>query len=178
MLKRLYICASILGFSPNQVHAQQQEATLQRIQVPGSAFAVMVALPKPGAANIDLAKSPEAFGVALVGGELALTFESGEHMLQALDNLRIPLGAFHIRDSCGKSLIPAAMYIVPEDGPRDGSERTNNRSENSGRPQLRRPVDSLVRALSAKRDARPPSSECQLLAQSRPSRMSASDRFC
>jgi hypothetical protein len=115
MLKHLPIYAALMALTAVPLYAEEREAVLQRGGVPGSAFDVILALPKPQAAIINLTKSPDAFVVHLAGGELALAFESGEEMLQALDSLRTPFGAFHIQESCSNSFVPAAVYIVPKD---------------------------------------------------------------
>ena len=99
------------------LHAEEKEAVLQEATVPGATFELLVAVPKTAAA-IDIAKSPEALVVHLVGGELALPFERGEEMLQALDSLRTPLGAFHVQESCSQTMIPVAAYVAPKDGTR------------------------------------------------------------
>ena len=112
MLKCLPICAALLALAPVSLCAEEREAVLQKVDLPGSAFDMLLALPTAEGALMDLSKSPEALVVHLVGGELALAFESGEHMLAAMDLLRSPLGASHVPSGGAGPLVPLAAYIV------------------------------------------------------------------
>jgi hypothetical protein len=116
MLKCLPICAALLALAPVSTSAKEQQAVLQKIEVPGSAFDILLALPTADGAVIDLSKSPEAFVVHLVGGELALAFESGEQMLQAMDFLRSPLSASSVRSGGAGPSVPVAAYIISKGG--------------------------------------------------------------
>jgi hypothetical protein len=49
--------------------------------------------------------------IYLVGGELALAFDSAETMLKARDSLGLPVGAFRPGNAASK---PVAVYIVPK----------------------------------------------------------------
>jgi hypothetical protein len=112
MLKYLPIYAALMALAPVSSYAQEREAVLQKIDVPGSAFDILLALPTAGGAVIDLGKSPEALVVHLVGGELALAFESGEQMLRAMDFLESPLGTSYVHSGGAGPLVPLAAYIV------------------------------------------------------------------
>ena len=85
------------------VAAHQQEAELQRIEVPGAAFDLVLATPRsPARVVYDLSESPDALIVHLIGDELVLTFEDAEKMLKAVASLRFPAGAFHLVSKDGK----------------------------------------------------------------------------
>ena len=115
MLKQLSICAAlIVAIAPGSVNAQQQEAVLQRLEVPGGAFDIILAMPKSQGATYNLGKSPEALIVHLIGGELALGFDGEEKMLKALDSLQLPVCAFHVESKDSKSRKPVSVYIVPK----------------------------------------------------------------
>jgi hypothetical protein len=107
-------CVGFLGVAMGSAGRQQQEAVLQVIEVPGAAFDFIVAVPKTPAATVDLERSPEALVMPLVGGRLALTFETGERMLKVFDSLQRPLGAFHAQDHRGSGRVPVAIYLVPK----------------------------------------------------------------
>jgi hypothetical protein len=109
MLKHLAICAILLVAPLSLVHAQEQEAVLQRLSVPGASFDLMLATPRVPAALIDLGSSPEAFVVHLAGHDLVLVFETGEQMLTTLNELKFPIGAFSTEQSGS-----LAAYIVPK----------------------------------------------------------------
>ncbi len=113
MLKRLSTCAALIAFAAGAANAQQKEATLQKLKVPGAAFEIIVALPKSQGVTFELSKSPDALLVHLVGGELALGFDGAEKMLKALDSLRRPIGTFHVDGPDLASPIPVALYLVP-----------------------------------------------------------------
>jgi hypothetical protein len=112
MLKCLPICAALLALAPVSLLAEEREAILQKVDLPGSAFDILLALPTAEGALMDVGKSPEALVVHLVGGELALAFESGEQMLRAMDFLRSPLGASYVPSGGGGPVVPLAAYIV------------------------------------------------------------------
>jgi hypothetical protein len=94
MLKQLSISAILLLAPLGLVHAQEQEAVLQKVSVPFASFDLILATPRVPAGLIDLGRSPEAFVVHLAGHDLVLVFETGEQMLTALDSLKFPIGAF------------------------------------------------------------------------------------
>jgi hypothetical protein len=111
MLKHLSICAALVALGIGPLHAQEQEAFLQDIEVPGAGFDFVLAAPNPEAGALpDLGNMPDALVVHLYGGELVLVFDDAEKMLKALDSLKSPVGAFHVE---GKAQ-PVALYIVPK----------------------------------------------------------------
>ena len=112
MFKQLSICAALIACATNSVNAQQQEAVLRKIDIPGTPFEIIVATPKPAGTTINLARSPEALIIHLIGGELALSFDGEDKMLKALDALQMPVCAFHVDSKSGT--LPAAVYIVPK----------------------------------------------------------------
>jgi hypothetical protein len=114
MLKHLSICAVLIAFATGSVNAQQQEAVLQKLEVPGAAFDIILAMPKPSGATYNLGNSPDALLVHLTGGELALGFDGAEKMLKALDSLQLPVCSFHVENKDSKSRKPVAVYIVPK----------------------------------------------------------------
>jgi hypothetical protein len=114
MLKQLTICAALAILGAGPILAQQ-EATLQRIEVRGAAFDVVVATAKAQGARFDLGMSPDALILHLAGGELALGFDSAEKMLKELDTFRRPGCGLLSAGRDGKSHQPVAIYIVPKD---------------------------------------------------------------
>jgi hypothetical protein len=109
LLRGTAICAILLAAPLGVVHAQEQEAVLQNISVPGASFDLILATPRVPAALIDLGRSPEAFVVHLAGHDLVLVFETGEQMLTALDGLRFPIGAFSSEHNSS-----VAAYFLPK----------------------------------------------------------------
>jgi hypothetical protein len=115
MLKHLSVCAALIAFATGSANAQQHEATLQRIAVPGAGFDIVLAMPKPGGATYNLGNSPDALLVHLIGGELALGFDGAERMMKELDTLQLPVCAFHVEGKASKLRKPVSVYIVPKD---------------------------------------------------------------
>ena len=115
MLKHLSVSVALIAFVMNSANAEQQEAALQRIAVPGAGFDIVLAMPKPGGATYNLGKSPDALLVHLIGGELALGFDSAERMMRELDALQLPVCAFHVEGKASRSRKPVSVYIVPRD---------------------------------------------------------------
>ena len=112
MLKVLSICAILVALGSNPARAQQQEAVLHRVEVPGTGFDVVVAIPKVRGVVYDLAEAPDALLVHLNGGALALAFESVESMVEALDLLRRPVCASLVVSKDGISRLPMAVYLA------------------------------------------------------------------
>jgi hypothetical protein len=117
MLRYFSILAALLALGSNPAQAQQQEAVLHRVEVPEAGFDVIVARPSSSRAIINLGRSPDALVIHLIGGELALSFDSEERMLSALDSLRLPACAFQVEHVGGTSREPVAVYVVPKSEP-------------------------------------------------------------
>lgn len=113
MFKHLSICAALLAFATGSANAQEQEAILQKVEVPGARFHMLVAVPKSSGVTYNLGNSPDALVVHLTGGKLVVGFDDAEQMLRAFDQLRGPAFGFHVPSKDGGSTIPAAVYIVP-----------------------------------------------------------------
>jgi hypothetical protein len=116
MLKYFSISVVLLTLGLSLAQAQQQEAVLYRVGVPGAGFDIIVAKPGSGA-TVNLDRSPDALVVQLIGGELALSFDSEERMLRALDSLQLPACAFQVERASSISREPVAVYVVPKSQP-------------------------------------------------------------
>jgi hypothetical protein len=114
MFKYFSICAAFLVLGTSSLHAQEmREAVLEKVALPGAGFDILVAVPKSPPATIHV--SPEGAIIPLVGGELALGFESWEEFVRAFDQLRSPVGALYFKRTSGGLPLPAAIYVVPAD---------------------------------------------------------------
>src|SRR5262245_996318 len=115
MVKKLSMCVGLGALMSAPVAAQQQEAVLNRLDVPGAAFDLIVALPKsPSRPFYDLSESPEALVVHVIGGKLVLTFEDELEMIKAAEFLKSPVGAFQVAIREATSSIPYAVYVIPK----------------------------------------------------------------
>jgi hypothetical protein len=120
MFKRIPTCAALIAFTMNSVNAQQREAVLHKIEVPGAKFDIILAMPKsPETAIFNFGDTPDALVVHLIGGKLALSFDTVEKMLEALDSLRLPVCAFQVESSADKSRNPVAVYVVSKGSNRE-----------------------------------------------------------
>jgi len=110
MLRLLAICATLIIAAVSAASAQQREAVLQRIEIPGAAFDIVIAMPRPAGVIYDLAESPDALLVNLAGDELAIGFERVDEMLKMAEFVRAPACSFK-----GKGRgSPVAIYAVPK----------------------------------------------------------------
>ena len=60
MLKYFSICAALVALGSGSANAQQQEAVLQKMEVPGADFDIILAMPKSPGVTINLGNSPDA----------------------------------------------------------------------------------------------------------------------
>ena len=96
-------------------HVPNPQAVLQKVQVPGADFEIVLAVPKyPAAVIHDLGKSPDALLLHLVGGALVLGFDAPEKMIAALESVRSPACAFHVDGKGDKRPAPIAVFVVPK----------------------------------------------------------------
>lgn len=111
MLKTISICAALAVLGTSAVNAQQQEAFLQNIELPGTGLDIVLAMPKSPGTTINLAMSPDALIANLPGGTLALAFNSENEMLTARESLQRPACAFRSQGE------PVSVYVVPNHNP-------------------------------------------------------------
>ena len=130
MLKYLWICAAFVTLGAGPLHAQEQEAILQTVKVPGAGFDFVLAMPHPeGGALANLGNTPDALIVHLQGAQLAVVFEDAGKMVQALDSLKNQIGTFQAAVAGNGSLQPVALYVVPMGRTiAIGEQMTNTRS--------------------------------------------------
>jgi hypothetical protein len=128
MLKLLSICAMFIALAMAPASAQQ-EAILRKVEVTGAGFDIVLAMSKPGGTTYDLAKSPEALLIHLIGGQLVLGFDAPEKMLAALESVRSPVCTFHIESKGDTSPgSPVAVFVT-----RKGEElETGHRTKPNG----------------------------------------------
>ena len=109
MLRQLAISGALLVGIMIPADAQQREATLQRIEILGASFDLLIAAPKPAGVIYDLAESPDALLLNLAGGELAIGFERVDAMLKTLELVRTPIYSFG-----GKGHTAITIYTLPK----------------------------------------------------------------
>jgi hypothetical protein len=114
MLKCSLSCVTLLAFAIGSVNAQEREAVLRKVDVPGGSFDIVLATPKSPAAVVYHFDA-DALIVHLIGGKLALAFEDTGKMIDTLDSLQLPACSFQI-ESRDRKLHPVAMYVVPKGG--------------------------------------------------------------
>jgi len=115
MFKQLWIYAAFVALGASPLYAQEQEAVLQTVKVPGAGFDLVLATPHPeGGALPDLSNTPDAMIVHLPGAKLALVFEDADKMVKALDSLKNQIGAFRADVTGDESIRPVVLYVVPK----------------------------------------------------------------
>ena len=103
--------AALIALGTGPLTAHEREAHLQKITGPDNAFDMIVATAKsPNAPIYDLSETPDALVIHLIGGELWLAFEDAAKMLEAIDVLHRPIGAFRV----GNQDNAVAVYIAPK----------------------------------------------------------------
>jgi len=113
MLKNFAVAVALMALATGPLFAREREATLQRITGPDGTFDMVVAAPKSANAPVfDLGETFDAFVIHLTGGALWVGFENAVKMLEAVEMLRRPLGAFYVGDRTN----PVTVYIVPRSG--------------------------------------------------------------
>ena len=113
MLKCISICAVLLVVGNCEVKAQQQEATLQKVELPGTGFDIVFAMAKPGGAIADLRGMPDP--LVVYSGEGKLAFAMDDKVLEILrdvDVLNAPPCTFQMISNEGNS--PVTLYVVPK----------------------------------------------------------------
>jgi hypothetical protein len=115
MLKHVTILCALLALGTAPTAAQQREAGLQRMRVPGADVDIVLAIPKsPPRMLGDLNMSPDALIMHLTGGQLVVAFEDPIEMVKAADTLRSSVSSFHCETKDSKSCTPLALYVVPK----------------------------------------------------------------
>ena len=109
MLRQLAISGALLVGTMIPADAQQRQATLQRIEIPGASFDLLIAAPKLAGVIYDLAEAPDALLLNLAGRELALGFEHADAMLRTLELVRTPVCSFG-----GQGRTAITIYTVPK----------------------------------------------------------------
>jgi hypothetical protein len=115
MLKYFSISATILLIAMNSANAQQQEAVLQKIEVPNAAFDIVLAMAKPGGTAINLRNQPDPRVVYLMGGELVSAYVGEmQKVFKEIGALTVPACAFHVAGKDGQAHTPIGIYVVPK----------------------------------------------------------------
>ena len=113
MLKHISICAALVFLGTGAVNAQQQQASLEHVELPGTGLDIVLAIPKSPASTINLAMSPDALVMNLIGGQLALAFNSETDALQTWASLQRPGCAFQVQRKNDTAQTPIAVYVIP-----------------------------------------------------------------
>jgi hypothetical protein len=116
MFKHLLVGAALLAVAMGTANAQHREATLQKMEVPGASFDIVVVTAKPGGWTFEPRMQPDAYlgGIVHLGSELVHPLT--EDFFKTFSNLSIlshPACAFHAESTNGKRATPAVVYIVP-----------------------------------------------------------------
>jgi hypothetical protein len=113
MLKSISIGIVLVVLAVASANAQQREATLQRLPVPGTNFDIIIVTPKAGGAVIDQRGLPDPLIVNIAGGELAVAVDGEVEKMFKDGFLLAPNCTFHVNHKGGDAS-PVGVYVVPK----------------------------------------------------------------
>lgn len=115
MLKFISICSALVILGTGAVSAQQQEAALKKLEVPGADFDIVVAMAKPAGAAFVQHGLPDPLLVNLAGTELVMAVDGEvEKMVKDVGLLLTQTCAISMRRQNGKPAKSVALYVVPK----------------------------------------------------------------
>ena len=111
----LAIAAAVLSLGASRLHAQQQEATLQKVEIPGIGFDLVVAIAKPSGAQANFRGMPDPLVVYAANGKLVFAIDDkAEAMLKDINVLNAPACTFQTASKGGRSSTPVSVYVIPK----------------------------------------------------------------
>ena len=114
MLKTFSLGMTVAVFlTASPLHAQQQEASLLKVEMPGQGFDLVFAMAKPGGARNDLRGMPDPLVVYAGDGELAFAIHDKRDMFKDMGVLFAPACTFRAASATGKTT-PVSVYVVPK----------------------------------------------------------------
>jgi len=116
MLKTFSLGIAIATFAvaASPLHAQQQEATLLKVDMPGQGFNLIFAMAKPDGARSDLRGMPDPLIIYSGNGELVFAVDDTTlGMLGDVNVLNAPACTFRAVSATGKTS-PVTVYVVPK----------------------------------------------------------------
>ena len=106
------VAAFALTGSP--LHAQQQEAKLLNVGIPGQGFNLVFVMAKPDGATSDLRGVPDPLVIYSGDGELAFAIDDKTlHMFKDVSLMSAPACTFRTANTAGKST-PVSVYVIPK----------------------------------------------------------------
>jgi len=115
MFKTISICAALVVLGTGVVNAQQQEATLRKVDVLGTGFDLVFAMAKPGGAYTDLRGIPDPLVAYAGDGKLAFAIDDNVvEMFKDIGILNAPACTFQLTSGDNKSPQPVSVYVVPK----------------------------------------------------------------
>jgi hypothetical protein len=113
MLKFFSIFALLVALGTASANAQQREAMLQRLKVPGSDFDIIIVRATPGSPSVLQHGLPDPLIVNFAGGALAMAFDV-EADKSFNDILLAPNCTVHMNHKSRRDSNPVAVYVVPK----------------------------------------------------------------
>ena len=114
MFKYISICAALVVLGSNAVNAQQQEADLQKIDVPNAGFNVVLALPKAGGSTADYHRQPDPNLIYLADAEHVYGQTGNLKELMDSGIVKVHACTFHVDRRDGHAATPVAVYVIPK----------------------------------------------------------------
>lgn len=104
--------ATVIGAGAAQ--SQQREAVLQRIEIAGAAFDIVIAAPKPGSASADYRATPDPNLVYLGDGSLVFAYTGGGQDPAGDAIFRPPACTFDVERREASTRTPVVIYVIPK----------------------------------------------------------------
>ncbi len=112
MLKLLSTCALVVVCGIGSASAQQQDTMMQKLEVPGADFDIIVAT-SPQREVKQLSHESDSLTAYPIGGELAFATEAElKKIFKDVGPVQLPIYALQVNHSRGRS--SAIVYVVPK----------------------------------------------------------------
>lgn len=113
MLKSLTIFAALVVLGTGSVNAQQREAILQKIAVPGASFDVVLAMAKPGSPVVYYRNQPDP-NIINLGNDLVIAYTVELSETLDLATLMRPAQTIVVERGDKMGRTPVVVYFVPK----------------------------------------------------------------
>jgi len=116
MFKHLFIAAVLIAVATNAAEAQYREATLQKVEMPGASFDIVIVTAKSGGWTFDPRTQPDGYLGGIVHLGKNLVHPLTEDFLKTFSNLSLlshPACTLGAESTNGKAATLPVVYVVP-----------------------------------------------------------------
>ncbi len=110
----LGMTVAMFALTASPLHAQQQEAKLLKVEIPGQGFDLVFAMAKPDGATSDFRRVPDPLVIYSGDGELAFAIDDNTlAMFKDVSAMSAQACTFRTANAADKST-PVSVYVVPK----------------------------------------------------------------